>query len=104
MLPTTPRRNYRLASPTPQSVYGATWPAHRFPPLRSLPTICVNVLDEEQADRCFAFASSSAPKFRVGDWDVGADGAPILKDAAVSMECGIDSLSDAGDHSDLWPG
>lgn len=72
-----------------------------FATLRSLQTICINVLDEEQADICFAFASSTAPKFKVGDWDMAADGAPILKNATVSMECGIDSVFDAGDHYGL---
>ncbi|WP_461174828.1 flavin reductase family protein [Arthrobacter sp. Z1-9] len=72
-----------------------------FAALRSLDSICINVLDEDHADVCFAFASSSGPKFAVGDWDMNGAEGPVLKTAAVSMQCGIDSVYEAGDHYGL---
>jgi 3-hydroxy-9,10-secoandrosta-1,3,5(10)-triene-9,17-dione monooxygenase reductase component len=72
-----------------------------FAALRGLERICINVLDEAQTDVCFAFASSTGPKFAVGDWDLAAEGSPVLKNAAISMECSIDSVFEAGDHYGL---
>ncbi len=72
-----------------------------FAALRGLETIRINVLDEAQADICFAFASSTGPKFNVGDWDMTANGAPALRNATLSMECSIDSVFEAGDHYGL---
>lgn len=72
-----------------------------FATLRTLRTICINVLDEDQAGICFAFASSAGPKFEVGDWEMESDGAPTLKNATFSMECTIDSVFEAGDHHGL---
>ena len=79
----------------------ATRTSRSFSALRDLDRICINVLDEDHADVCFAFASSSGPKFEVGDWDMSGAGAPVLKTAAVSMECGVDSVYEAGDHYGL---
>jgi len=72
-----------------------------FAALRNLDRICINVLDEEHADVCFAFASSSGPKFAVGDWDLDGAGAPVLNTASISMECTVDSVYEAGDHYGL---
>ncbi|WP_427008425.1 flavin reductase family protein [Pseudarthrobacter sp. H2] len=72
-----------------------------FATLRTLRTICINVLDEDQTDICFAFASSTGPKFEVGNWDMELHDVPTLKNATVSMECRIDSVFEAGDHFGL---
>ncbi|WP_181148194.1 flavin reductase family protein [Arthrobacter sp. MYb213] len=72
-----------------------------FAVLSGLERICINVLDEDQTDVCFAFASSTGSKFEAGDWDLASESAPVLKNAAVSMECSIDSVFDAGDHYGL---
>ena len=72
-----------------------------FAALRGLERICINVLDEDHSEVCFAFASSSGPKFAVGDWDMDTAEAPVLKTAALAMECGIDSVYEAGDHYGL---
>ncbi|MEV8150447.1 flavin reductase family protein [Arthrobacter sp. NPDC080073] len=72
-----------------------------FAALRNLDRICINVLDEDHADVCFAFASSSGPKFAVGDWDMDGAGAPVLNTASISMECTVDSVYEAGDHYGL---
>ena len=85
----------------PLMTFFAMKKSRSFAILRTLETICINVLDDEQADICFAFASSNGPKFKVGDWDMESNGAPTLKNATVSMECGIDSVFEAGDHYGL---
>jgi 3-hydroxy-9,10-secoandrosta-1,3,5(10)-triene-9,17-dione monooxygenase reductase component len=72
-----------------------------FAALRNLDRICINVLDEDHADVCFAFASSSGPKFAVGDWHMDGAGAPVLNTASISMECTVDSVYEAGDHYGL---
>lgn len=72
-----------------------------FAVLRHLEHICINVLDESQEDVCFAFASSSGPKFAVGEWELDHPGAPVLTTAAVSMMCDVDSVNEAGDHLGL---
>jgi 3-hydroxy-9,10-secoandrosta-1,3,5(10)-triene-9,17-dione monooxygenase reductase component len=72
-----------------------------FAALRNLDRICISVLDEDHADVCFAFASSSGPKFAVGDWDMNGAGAPVLNTASISMECTVDSVYEAGDHYGL---
>lgn len=82
----------------PLMTFFAMKESRSFAALRSLDRICINVLDEDHTDVCFAFASSSGPKFAVGDWDMNAENAPVLKTAAVAMHCGIDSVYEAGDH------
>lgn len=69
-----------------------------FAAMRDLGHLGINVLDETHQDVCLAFASSSGPKFAVGDWDMECSAAPLLTTAAISMTCEVESVYEAGDH------
>ncbi len=58
----------------------------------------VNVLAESQLDLSRRFASRARDRFALGDWRLGAQGAPVLAGAAAALECESASHQAAGDH------
>lgn len=59
-----------------------------------------NVLSGEQEALCRQFAVSGGDKFAGVEWWVGArTGAPVLVGCCLTVECEIDSVAPAGDHS-----
>lgn len=59
---------------------------------------CVNVLAEDQAQVCAAFASRKADRFASVSWDEAADGPPHLDGALAWIECTVEQSFPAGDH------
>lgn len=62
------------------------------------PRFAVNVLAEGQIGLSRRFASPHEHRFAEGDWQLGAHGAPVLKDAVAVFECETATRQDAGDH------
>jgi flavin reductase (DIM6/NTAB) family NADH-FMN oxidoreductase RutF len=58
----------------------------------------INVLSETQKDISNTFARTVEDRFATVEWDVGADGCPILADVAAWFECAMEQVTDAGDH------
>jgi flavin reductase (DIM6/NTAB) family NADH-FMN oxidoreductase RutF len=60
---------------------------------------CVNVLAEDQQQVCAAFASPTADRFAVGDWEPADHTGPRLGGAAAWIECDVEDDFPAGDHT-----
>ena len=64
---------------------------------------CVNVLTEAQEKIAMTFAGMlDGDRFAVGDWITLSTGAPVLKDAAASLDCRLADKSDQSTHSVLF--
>ena len=67
----------------------------------------VNVLSQDQQRYAEYFANSARPRgpgqFDAVDWSPGTcTGAPILACVSASLECSLDSIYEAGDHSVIF--
>lgn len=64
-------------------------------------TLAVNVLGAQHEHISNAFAAKISPeeRFSHGEWTASATGAPILKDALVSLDCQIDKVEEVGSHA-----
>lgn len=69
-----------------------------FPKIRTAGAFCVNVLASDQEDVCRALAAKVEDKFQGIAWAPGPSGSPILDGAVAWIDCGIDSVTEAGDH------
>ncbi|HTF50334.1 MAG TPA: flavin reductase [Pseudonocardia sp.] len=69
-----------------------------FPRIRTAASFCVNVLAADQREVCQRFASRGGDKFAGLDWAPTASGAPRLAGVAAWIDCGLVSVSEAGDH------
>ncbi|MBB3064519.1 flavin reductase family protein [Limibacillus halophilus] len=58
----------------------------------------VNVLSAAQQETSALFASNRADKFDVIDWHTRNNGAPLLDDALVSLECDVHDRRFYADH------
>ena len=58
----------------------------------------VNVLSSAQQETSTLFASRRTDKFDVVDWRTGANGAPLIEDALVSLECDVHDRRFYADH------
>ncbi|MFJ8816278.1 flavin reductase family protein [Amycolatopsis thermoflava] len=61
----------------------------------------VHVLRPGQADLAVRFATRGADKFAGAGFTAGADGQPVLDEAAATLECSTHALQPAGDHTIL---
>ena len=80
-------------------------------PMRSLVLelghFAVNVLSHEQQQHAEYFANPGRPRgpgqFDAVDWSPGScTGAPILAGVSASLECDLESIQEAGDHSVMF--
>lgn len=60
---------------------------------------CVNVLREDQDTLCRTFATPGADRFAEVPWRAAATGAPALEGALAWIDCTVESVAEAGDHS-----
>jgi 3-hydroxy-9,10-secoandrosta-1,3,5(10)-triene-9,17-dione monooxygenase reductase component len=71
-----------------------TWPR-----IEAAGEFCVNVLAEDQEERCRGFAMRGADKFGgVGYAAAPHSGAPLLAGALAWIDCRLDAVHDGGDH------
>lgn len=63
--------------------------------------LSVNLLARHHREVSMAFGGGVAreERFKVGDWQVGANGLPALADAQANLECVIDAMLAYGTHS-----
>ncbi|HVS03386.1 MAG TPA: flavin reductase family protein [Thermoanaerobaculia bacterium] len=60
----------------------------------------VNVLGEDQVELSNRFAwVKDEDRFRAGDWQLAATGAPVLRDALAWVDCTVQSRYPAGTHT-----
>jgi 3-hydroxy-9,10-secoandrosta-1,3,5(10)-triene-9,17-dione monooxygenase reductase component len=69
-----------------------------WPRIRAADSFCVNVLADNQAELCLAFARSGGDKFTGIDWSPGITGAPVLRTSRAWVECQLEAAYDVGDH------
>jgi len=61
--------------------------------------IGISILTNEQAEVSRRFATSGGDKFAGLDWSVGSStGMPLIDGALARMECGVETVHEAGDH------
>ncbi|MTD54933.1 flavin reductase family protein [Amycolatopsis pithecellobii] len=70
-----------------------------WPKVRQAPSLCVNVLSDDQADVSKAFGRSGADKFAGLAWRPSAHGAPLLDGVAAFVDARIWAEYDGGDHT-----
>ena len=58
----------------------------------------VNVLAECQRDLSVTFATQSPDKFKGIDYDLSANGVPLLKNCLANLECSREAVHEGGDH------
>ncbi|MCZ8135041.1 MAG: flavin reductase family protein [Porphyrobacter sp.] len=63
--------------------------------------LSVNLLARHQREVSMAFGGGTPreERFKVGDWQEGANGLPALADAQANLECVIDAMLAYGTHS-----
>jgi 3-hydroxy-9,10-secoandrosta-1,3,5(10)-triene-9,17-dione monooxygenase reductase component len=70
-----------------------------WPKIEATGTFCVNILAEDQEDICRVFASKGADKFASIGWKAAQSGSPRINDVLAWVDCAIEAVHDAGDHS-----
>lgn len=71
----------------------SSWPA-----VEAAGHFCVNVLAADQMDLCRKVAKSGPDKFAGVDYVISKHNLPVLAGAMVSIECKLESVTEAGDH------
>lgn len=71
----------------------STWPV-----IVPIGRFCVNVLAEESESLCRSFAKSGGDKFEGLNWELSANGSPVLAEALVWFDCLYEHSYPAGDH------
>ena len=67
--------------------------------IRESGRFCVNVLAGSQDELCWRFAKEGDDKFAGLEWVPSAGGSPILPGVIASIDCSIESETEAGDHT-----
>ncbi|ASG22321.1 MULTISPECIES: flavin reductase [Nitrospirillum] len=74
--------------------------------LKTNGVVCVNVLAARHESLCRLFATPGSPaaeRFANElEWDTLQTGAPVLRDAAVALDCTVDAINDVGTHGVLF--
>jgi len=60
--------------------------------------MCVNILSVTQTELAAHFAKPSDHKFQHCDWTEAVTGAPVINNAAVSFDCRVKDIVEAGTH------
>lgn len=69
-----------------------------WPLIEQAGKFCVNVLASDQTDLCRQLAKSGPEKFAGVEYHLSDHNLPVLAGATVSIECGLHSVVEAGDH------
>lgn len=89
-------------SPEPPLVAVVINRAHTINPLLQAPGagFAVNILaaDQEELSNRFAFEKEE-DRFLAGDWETGATGSPVLRDALAWLDCSVVGRHRAGTHT-----
>ncbi len=71
----------------------SSWPA-----VEQAGHFCVNILAADQTDLCRKVSVSGPDKFAGVEYTLSRHNLPILAGAMVSIECKLESVTEAGDH------
>lgn len=71
----------------------SSWPA-----VEQAGRFCVNVLAADQVDLCRKVSVSGPDKFAGVEYTLSAHNLPVLAGAMVSIQCTLESVTEAGDH------
>lgn len=69
-----------------------------WPQIEAAGHFCVNVLASDQTELCRQIARPGPDKFAGVEYERSAHNLPILAGATVSIECRLESVTEAGDH------
>lgn len=71
-----------------------------FEPVATTQWFCVNVLESDHQNLCRVFSGgeSGERRFEHGDWSVGMEGLPFLKDAQASLFCRVEQQAQFTTH------
>jgi 3-hydroxy-9,10-secoandrosta-1,3,5(10)-triene-9,17-dione monooxygenase reductase component len=70
-----------------------------WPPIRSSGSFCVSVLGYDQAELSARFAMTQTDKFAGVAWRPAPSGNPLLVGAVAWVDCDVDRVVEAGDHT-----
>ena len=70
----------------------------RYPFFMAAQSFAIHIMGEEQHGICSGFARNG-DAFDALDWEVGAQGVPLLNNCLSRFECSQEAVHDAGDHS-----
>lgn len=80
--------------------------AEAYEPLLRSRRLAINVLRDSQSGLATRFSGTGGwrgeQKFAAGDWGALATGAPVLLDAALTLDCEIERFVESGSHSVMW--
>ena len=72
--------------------------SHSVPAFQNGNQFIVNILSEEQENYCLSFAKRSTDKFANAQYELSADGVPILRENLSSISCQVYEVLEGGDH------
>ena len=58
----------------------------------------MNILGSHQHDLCRRFSAKGDDKFAGLDYQLSANGSPVLEDVVAWIDCTLDAIHEAGDH------
>ncbi len=61
-------------------------------------SFAINVLSSEQVELSNLYAKKGDHLMDPGHYQLGANGAPVVRDALVTFECELDTTHEGGDH------
>lgn len=69
--------------------------------LRTAEHVGINILSEDQSALSTHFARKGADRFETVEWTAGHHGVPLIPGVLAWLECGIERMVAAGDHTIL---
>ncbi|WOJ95954.1 flavin reductase family protein [Congregibacter brevis] len=72
--------------------------AEIFPVYANAATYCIAVLAASQEAHSTAYAQKGGHRLSDSDYELGTNGAPLIKNALVNFECSLEQSLDGGDH------
>jgi flavin reductase (DIM6/NTAB) family NADH-FMN oxidoreductase RutF len=91
-----------LSQEPPLIAFAPALSSSSWPSIQEIGRFCVNILAHEQNDVAHAFATRSkrgSDKFIGIDWENGPQGSPRLAGAHAWIDCTLEDVRVAGDHS-----
>ena len=71
-----------------------TWPL-----IREAGSFCINILAQDQQIICETMSKSGKDKFTGIEWSPSDNGFPVFPGNIATIECGVESEYEAGDHT-----
>ncbi|WP_439106882.1 flavin reductase family protein [Congregibacter sp.] len=72
--------------------------AEIYPVYATAPHYCISVLSQAQEEHSSTYAEKGGHRLSEAHFELGQNGAPVIKGALVSFECSLEQTFDGGDH------